>query len=429
MNDVRLRVLRYLNADPEEFDVVFCGNATAAVKLVAEGFVAGDGGWQYRFHGDAHTSLVGLRELARDSRCLETDADVERWLEEGDDGDGTRLFAWPAQSNLTGRRLPIHRWAERIRARRGSHYTLLDAAALLATAPLDLGDPATAPDFTVLSFYKIFGFPDLGGLVVRRASASAVLAGRRYFGGGTVGGLTVQGFVARKTEEPHEFLEDGTVPFHSAVALDATMTARERVHGTPAAVCAHAFSLGRLAWELITELRHGNGRRVCTVYGGGDFSSALEQGPTIAFNMRKPDGAWVGYAEVEKLAAVKKIHLRVGTMCNPGGMSSYVGLASWEMEQNYKAGHVCSDDRDVIAGKPTGAVRVSFGGMSTLDDVLVLVRFLEEFYVDQECAPAPAPAPAPVREGVGDGRDEVVFVDSLAICECARSPMVEAECD
>lgn len=422
VNDVRLRVLRYLNADPEAFDVVFCGNATAAVKLVAEGFVAageGEEGWRYRFHGDAHTSLVGVRELATDASCLETDADVERWLEEpsepseggrGEDGPG--LFAWPGQSNLTGRRLPLQ-WAGRIRARRRNYYTLLDAAALLTTSPLDLSGAGAAPDFTVFSFYKIFGFPDLGGLVVRRASAG-VLAGRRYFGGGTVGGLTIHGFVARKTEAPHQFLEDGTVPFHSIIALDAMMTARERVHGSPVEVCAHAFSLARLARELMGELEHGNGRRVCTIYGAGDFASAREQGPTIAFNMRKPDGAWVGYADVEKLAAVKKIHLRVGTMCNPGGMSSYVGLKSWEMEQNYKAGHVCSDDRDVIGGKPTGAVRVSFAAMSTLDDVLVLVRFLEEFYVDRGCVPAPIPVP----DGIGDGQDEVV-VDSLIICKCS----------
>jgi selenocysteine lyase/cysteine desulfurase len=36
---------------------------------------------------------------------------------------------------------------------KASTYTLLDAAALATTAPLDLSDPATAPDFTAVSFY------------------------------------------------------------------------------------------------------------------------------------------------------------------------------------------------------------------------------------------------------------------------------------
>jgi molybdenum cofactor sulfurtransferase len=36
-----------------------------------------------------------------------------------------------------------------------------------------------------------------------------------------------------------------------------------------------------------------------------------------------------------------------------------------------QAGHVCWDDNDIINGKPTGAVRVSFGYMSTYEDAEV----------------------------------------------------------
>lgn len=36
-----------------------------------------------------------------------------------------------------------------------------------------------------------------------------------------------------------------------------------------------------------------------------------------------------------------------------------------------QAGHVCWDDRDILNGKPTGAIRISFGYMSTFDDVKV----------------------------------------------------------
>lgn len=38
-----------------------------------------------------------------------------------------------------------------------------------------------------------------------------------------------------------------------------------------------------------------------------------------------------------------------------------------------QAGHVCWDDQDVIHGRPTGAVRVSFGYMSTFEDCLVSI--------------------------------------------------------
>ncbi|KAF8247453.1 PLP-dependent transferase [Wilcoxina mikolae CBS 423.85] len=383
VENVRLRVLHYFNANPEDFDVVFCANATAGMKLVMEAFSALNSGFRYRYHGDSHTSLVGIRALSSNPQCLMSDWDVEQWLDGPSKMRDIGLFAWPGQSNLSGRRLPLN-WAGKLRTTHPNYYSLLDAAALLTTAPLDLSDVSTAPDFTVLSFYKIFGFPDMGALIVRRDS-SGILEKRRYFGGGTVDALTIEtNFVACKRDDPHSYLEDGTIPFHSIIALDAMMTTHERLYGTPYDISRHALSLGRLVYELLSNLKHGNGRNICKFYGGGNYSSSLSQGPTIAFNLQRSDGTWVGYAEFEKLASVKKIHLRVGSMCNPGGLNAYIGLKSWEIEQNYAAGHVCSDDNDIMGGKPTGAIRISLGAMSTIDDVLAFVRFLEEFYVDRE---------------------------------------------
>lgn len=44
------------------------------------------------------------------------------------------------------------------------------------TSPMHsvFSDPDRAPDFTCLSLYKIFGFPDLGALVVRKQSGHIV---------------------------------------------------------------------------------------------------------------------------------------------------------------------------------------------------------------------------------------------------------------
>lgn len=41
-----------------------------------------------------------------------------------------------------------------------------------------------------------------------------------------------------------------------------------------------------------------------------------------------------------------------------------------------QAGHVCWDDYDIIHGKPTGAVRVSFGYMSTFEDAKVFAAII-----------------------------------------------------
>ncbi len=75
-------MLRFFNADPNEFDVVFVANATAAIKLVAEAFRDHVGGFRYWYHAEAHTSLVGVRELAtRGSVCFGGDELVEGWLD------------------------------------------------------------------------------------------------------------------------------------------------------------------------------------------------------------------------------------------------------------------------------------------------------------------------------------------------------------
>lgn len=186
IEDIRLRLLGLFKADPAEFDVVFVANATAGIKLVMDAFRDQEEGYWYGYHRDAHTSLIGVREAAAEHRCFASDSEVEEWLEEQDMQHARPgLFAYPAQSNMNGRRLPL-RWSQEIRTRKsGSVYTLLDAAAFVSTSPLDLSDASSAPDFTVLSLYKIFGFPDLGALIVRQDSGS-IFDKRRYFGGGTV---------------------------------------------------------------------------------------------------------------------------------------------------------------------------------------------------------------------------------------------------
>ncbi|KAG0638497.1 pyridoxal phosphate-dependent transferase [Tuber brumale] len=406
IDDVRHRVLHLFNADPEQFDVVFCANATAGMKLVLEAFTAREEGFKYRYHVDAHTSLVGVRELASETTCFSSDAEVEIWLKGLCQDSPGGLFGWPAQSNFSGRRLPGD-WAARLRDNRPGWYSLLDAASLVASTPLDLHNARVAPDFTVLSFYKMFGFPDLGALIIRKDSAD-ILKSRRYFGGGTVDAVVsrTQNFHARKVDSIHAHLEDGTPAFHSILALDTAISTHERLYGSFNNISRHAFSLTQALHRLLSELAHGNGRKLCQTYSPGGYTSSITQGPIIAFNMQRADGSWIGYAEVEKLASVKNIHIRTGGLCNPGGIETSVGLEPWEIEQNYLAGHRCWDEQDVMHGKPTGAIRVSLGAMSTIDDLMVFVKFLEEFYLDKESVSLALQGPV--------GKPEAV-VESLTI--------------
>eukprot|EP00916_Digyalum_oweni_P023066 GHVL01038349.1.p1 GENE.GHVL01038349.1~~GHVL01038349.1.p1 ORF type:complete len:342 (-),score=24.80 GHVL01038349.1:279-1304(-) len=125
---------------------------------------------------DNHTSVQGMRELAAEQcsavLCVTEEELVEGITEESllcgdlDEGgdDCNCLFAFPGQSNFSGRKYPLS-WIGDVTEGRlgfqrrvsGRWFVVLDAASLVSTSPLDLS--AVCPDFVTMSFYKIFGFP------------------------------------------------------------------------------------------------------------------------------------------------------------------------------------------------------------------------------------------------------------------------------
>ncbi|EAW10365.1 putative molybdenum cofactor sulfurase protein (HxB) [Aspergillus clavatus NRRL 1] len=404
VDDVRLRALRFFKADPDDFDLVFVANATAAIKLVADAMRDSRQGFWYGYHVDAHTSLVGARELAaKGNRCFSSDEEVEGWIQSLREAgpESLNLFAYPAQSNLNGRRLPLS-WCETIRRRSeaagGNTYTLLDAASLVSTSPLDLSDAAAAPDFTVLSFYKIFGFPDLGALIVRK-SAGHIFEQRRFFGGGTVDMVLTREMQwhAKKQSSIHDRLEDGTLPFHSIIALDSAFATHRRLFGSMENVSSHTRFLAKRLYDKLAALKHSNGERVCQLYTNpfSDYNKAASQGPIIAFNLRNSHGAWIGKSEVERLATVKNIQFRSGSLCNPGGTSGSLGWTGADLLQQFSAGLRCGDDHDVMDGRPTGVLRLSLGAMTNLADINTVIQFVEEFYVERAAAVESLITPVP----------------------------------
>lgn len=247
------------------------------------------------------------------------------------------------------------------------------------TAPLRpvFEDPAAAPDFACLSFYKIFGFPDVGGLVVRRDSGH-VLTLRRYFGGGTVAMISVFGggsselssgenrrsvWHRSKAREPgyalHDALEDGTLPFHSILALGEAIDVHERLHGSQEAVSRHVTGLIARMYSRMASLRHANGAPVVKIYtedgSGSEFGDPTRQGATIAFNLLDDDGGYIAYSDVERIANQHGIYVRSGGICCPGGLFTALQYEPWQLERAMSAGHHCgSDGISLIHSLPTG---------------------------------------------------------------------------
>lgn len=428
IEDIRLRALQLLGASPDSYDLVFVANATAGVKLVSESLRDCEGGFGYLYHHASHTSLVGVRAEAQSSVCLD-EHETEKLLGGCSasldmvtkSSPAAALFAFTAQSNLDGRRYPMG-WADQPRRAHASRhvpiYTLLDAASFVSTSPLNLGDADTAPDFTVLSFYKMFGFPDLGALIVRK-QAWPLFESRKYFGGGTVDMVVnfKEQWHAPKTQFLHERLEDGTLPIHNIFALGSAIETHRRLFGSMHEVSSHVTYLAQRMTNGLSSLLHGNGETVCVLYSRCpkllQEGSGWDNGPIVAFNIRTSTGSWVSLSEFEKLASLRDIHIRTGSLCNPGGIATTLGLEPWELKRNFSAGFRCGSDHDMVVGKPTGVIRASLGAASTISDVDKFVRFVAEFFCEEETATSTR---QPIQSGPFWSSGETEFcVDSLTV--------------
>ncbi|KAE9360963.1 Molybdenum cofactor sulfurase [Phytophthora fragariae] len=408
---VRRQVLAFFGASEEEYALVFTSGATAALKLVGESFPWSEGS-TFAHAMDSHTSVLGIRGYAAASgatiscvgldeleRLEQDQVPFEELTAEAASTEETTpmsLFAFPAECNFSGVRHSLA-LVDRIRAgcwknsSNASHdsaqtrwLVLVDAAKYVATHQLDLSDHH--PDFVVLSFYKIFGYPTgLGALIVRK-SAMPYLR-KDYYGGGTVKSiLASRNFtVPRGLDDKDESTRfaDGTQSFLSILALRHGLEQVEKLGMNN--ISAHTVSLRALLIEKLTLLKHWNNRPICEIYGNG--VKTKQQGPIVACNFLRADGSYVGYSEVHKLAEIHNIHLRTGCFCNPGACQHYLGLKESDLMSNIAAGHVCGDDIDVVNGLPTGAVRLSLGYMSTFEDVEAFTEFASKYFV---CRTAPA---------------------------------------
>ncbi|KAF9939676.1 hypothetical protein BGZ65_009769 [Modicella reniformis] len=444
VESARQKILQHFKASIHgDWDVIFTANATAGIKLVGESFP-----WTRRSASasklvskltilrEAHTSLVGLRGLVHDdgegSIDLETmtQQQLEQQLAAKDHHDhhlllprdnlcttrsyhpspplspnsstsnlvtttstSTSTSTTSTTTTITATTISTSRIKDRLDTPKSKTLVLLDAASYAMTSELDLSDHAGSPDFIVVSFYKMFGFPTgLGAVIVKTELGSKLR--KKYFGGGTVSAIA--------SDEPwqvyrtslHGRFEDGTLNYLDIVALDLAFESIQEIYGSYSNISPHVTSLHRLLYRMMKGLKHYNDTPLCDIYvddEGRNESSETESqlvgnpetyGPILNFNLKRSNGNWIGYGDVERLASMKNIHLRTGGFCNPGSMQHWLGLSAEEVRKNLEAGHVCWDDTDILNGKPTGSIRVSLGAMSTVDDVFAFISFLEEYFID-----------------------------------------------
>ncbi|GAA5852697.1 hypothetical protein JCM9279_004958 [Rhodotorula babjevae] len=364
------------------------------------------------------------------------------------------LYSYPAQCNATGARLGL-RFCAQIKRANPRAAVLVDAAAYSSTSVLDLGSVAEheAPGFVVASVYKTFGFPtSLGILLVRRSSSHLLLRSPTpsFFGGGTLSALSLSApFTHTPRLDPsrtvHQALEHGTPPYLEVLALSHALDWLERVSGGAglAGVGRHAAALREAAARELRGLRHADGSEVFVEHGafepladeeddalsplGAEWAVLLEPpGPILGFSLRLPSSSsrpntssstshppdslaapadyrqtHVGHQHLSRLALVQGISLRSGGMCNAGAWTRAVGMGEGERRRLEELGAGRCWDEEEFAPfapyRPLGISRISFGLVSTVDDVAAFVSFVKRFFVSAHGVLVPKPA---VRRGV-----------------------------
>jgi selenocysteine lyase/cysteine desulfurase len=388
----RARILAHLKASPDKYTVIFTPNATGAARLVGEAYPF-TRRTQLVLTSDNHNSINGLRvfanrghartvyiptqppELRIDSAAvmsvLSRRSRRETLLGSGPD-ERRGLFAYPAQSNFSGVRHPLA-WVGR--AQKLGYDVLLDTAAYLPTGTIDLS--VVQPEFMLVSWYKLFGYPTGVGCLIARRSALARLS-RPWFSGGTIKAVTVA-MPWHEMSKPENAFEDGTLNFLSIpdIIFGLDWLAMIGMH----VIATRVWCLTGWFLDGLKCLEHSNGTPMARIYGPEDTRA---RGGTVAFNLLDMEGNVFDERLVGIESAAARISLRTGCFCNPGAAESALGLDAQSLRPlGYTKTNNFDEFLELIGLSSAGAIRVSFGLASTAADVDRFFTFAIKTYRDR----------------------------------------------
>ncbi len=358
----RKEVIRFIGLNEYEYTLIFTSGATEAIKFIGYNFQVK----KFSYTRCNHNSVTGLRNLIKEINVLDDDFNIINSC--GEEGkEGINLVAYPLESNFSGKLFPLEKVNE---LQNENTFVLLDCAKYLTCRKLD---DTCKPDFIPVSFYKLFGMPTgLGALCINKRALPFLK--KEYYGGGTysiIDPLQKDVFVPREFPQNSE---DGTGNYQGIISLSIALKLNEDYY-----IKNKAVEITKYAFKELKKLRHYNNTPLLQIYGVDDINN---HGSIIAFNLMDQNGEYIGFKDVEKLCEQKGIKIRSGCFCNPGACNFYLNLTSEEVMENYKRGNKCWDTKTTsLNGKPTGAIRISFGSNSTLNDLNLFVKFLQDNYV------------------------------------------------
>lgn len=371
--EARQKVLDFFNAT--DYYCVFTANASASLQIVGECYPFGEHS-QFLLTSDNHNSVNGIREYCRNKgghfnyvpvnyEDLTINEPILYEQLNAYPNTDNKLFAFPAQSNVSGVKHPLSLIQE---AHDLGWDVLLDAAAFVPTSKLDLS--LVQPDFVSVSFYKIFGYPTgIGCLLVHKSKFDRLK--KPWFAGGTVSLVSVshgQHFLVKD----HERFENGTVNYLDIPAITNGLNFIESI-GIERINRRIKYLVDKLLNEL-PQIKHESGLPVIKIFGPTENS--VIKGGTIILNFSDKDGHTYPIEHIEKLANEQLISIRIGCFCNPGIDEINYCITTAEMTK-YFASRDFGDYKDSLAflGKMRGAVRISVGIATTAADIDTFIDF------------------------------------------------------
>ena len=211
--ETRQKFAEFINASPEE--IVFTGNCTDAINLVASGLDYSDRSEIIVSVLEHHSNLLPWREHGS-VRAIGLDAHgkVDVTALEKSVSEKTKILATTYVSNVTGNIQPVqdivdiaHRWGA---------LTLIDGAQAASHIPIDV--KKIGCDFMTFSAHKMFGPSGVGMLYGKKEALKRLKP--KNMGGGMVNKIEPNSISFR--EYPH-FFEAGTPNIEGVLGLGGSL--------------------------------------------------------------------------------------------------------------------------------------------------------------------------------------------------------------
>jgi len=377
VDDARQYVLQYFHA-ADDYYCIFTPNATGALKIVGECYPFSEESFLL-MSLDNHNSVNGIREFAtqkgaayqytplqKDSLYIDKEI-LEQHLDHHND-KANKLFAFPAQSNVSGIKHPLSLIAL---AKANGWDVLLDAAAFVPTDILDLRD--VKPDFVSVSFYKIFGYPTgIGCLLMHKNVFNKM--NKPWYAGGTIT-LSAAGYRGHFLKPNEERFEDGTINYLNIPAVKMGLQYIENIGMEKITLRINCLA----SWliQQLSELEHCNGQKLVQIFGA---VNTKRRGGTIVMNFFNKAGRVIPFWKIEAAANEKNICIRTGCFCNPGLDETNNNISNADL-QYYFGTRQQGDYFNMIdvTKKLRGSVRISLGMVSNFNDANSFYEFAKIF--------------------------------------------------